>query len=80
MLASIVGTILEVGWLFIGIFITMIPALQLLAGGEAIQLRTPLGYYFACGTLSAMLDNAPTYLTFLAADMGAQGLDRPEHG
>ncbi len=65
----------EVGWLFIGIFITMIPALQLLGGGDALHLRTPLGYYFACGTLSAFLDNAPTYLTFLAAKMGTHGLD-----
>ena len=65
----------EVGWLFIGIFVTMIPALQLLSAGDAVQLRTPLGYYFACGTLSAVLDNAPTYLTFLAVHMGRAGLD-----
>jgi Na+/H+ antiporter NhaD/arsenite permease-like protein len=31
--------------------------------------------YFASGTLSAFLDNAPTYLTFLAAEMGHFGLD-----
>lgn len=65
----------EVGWLFIGIFLTMIPALQLLPAGDAVPLRTPLGYYFACGTLSAVLDNAPTYLAFLAVHMGRHGLD-----
>jgi Na+/H+ antiporter NhaD/arsenite permease-like protein len=65
----------EVGWLFIGIFLTMIPALDILANGGGIQLNTPLQTYFACGTLSAFLDNAPTYLTFLAAEMGHFGLD-----
>lgn len=65
----------EVGWLFIGIFLTMIPALELLGSGKGIQLTTPLQVYFASGTLSAFLDNAPTYLTFLAAEMGHFGLD-----
>ncbi|MDB6139419.1 MAG: Citrate transporter [Verrucomicrobiaceae bacterium] len=65
----------EVGWLFIGIFLTMLPALDLLKGGEGITLRSPLQYYFACGGLSAFLDNAPTYLTFLATEMGAKHLD-----
>ncbi|HSI64908.1 MAG TPA: sodium:proton antiporter, partial [Candidatus Saccharimonadia bacterium] len=65
----------EVGWLFIGIFLTMIPALDLLASGSGIQLDTPLGVYFASGSLSAFLDNAPTYLTFLAAGMGHFQLD-----
>jgi Na+/H+ antiporter NhaD/arsenite permease-like protein len=65
----------EVGWLFIGIFLTMIPALDILAHGGGIQLDTPLQTYFASGTLSAFLDNAPTYLTFLAAEMGHFGLD-----
>jgi Na+/H+ antiporter NhaD/arsenite permease-like protein len=31
-------------------------------------------YYFSTGALSAFLDNAPTYLSFLAAAMGAQGM------
>ncbi len=65
----------EVGWLFIGIFLTMLPALDLLKSGDGIQLQTPLQFYFACGTLSAFLDNAPTYLTFLAAEMGTHHLD-----
>jgi len=64
------GPVKEVGYLFVGIFLTMIPALQILQSGEAVQISTPLGYYFATGTLSAFLDNAPTYLSFLAAAMG----------
>lgn len=65
------GPVKEVGYLFVGIFLTMIPALQILQSGEAVKITTPLGYYFATGSLSAFLDNAPTYLSFLAAAMGA---------
>lgn len=65
----------EVGFLFVGIFLTMIPALQLLAGGTSVKLDTPLQFYFASGTLSAFLDNAPTYLAFLATGMGRHQLD-----
>lgn len=68
------GPVKEVGYLFIGIFLTMIPALQILQSGEAVQISTPIGYYFATGALSAFLDNAPTYLSFLAAAMGSEGL------
>ena len=52
----------------------MIPALQILQSGEAVKITTPLGYYFATGSLSAFLDNAPTYLSFLAAAMGTAHL------
>jgi Na+/H+ antiporter NhaD/arsenite permease-like protein len=65
----------EVGFLFIGIFLTMMPALQLLQSGSLIQLSSPLSYYLCSGALSAFLDNAPTYLSFLAAGMGSEGLD-----
>lgn len=68
------GPVKEVGYLFIGIFLTMIPALQILQSGQAVQISTPIGYYFATGGLSAFLDNAPTYLSFLAAAMGAEQL------
>jgi len=68
------GPVKEVGFLFIGIFLTMIPALQILQSGEAVKLDSPIGYYFATGALSAFLDNAPTYLSFLAAAMGAEHL------
>ncbi len=68
------GPVKEVGYLFIGIFLTMIPALQILQSGEAIQISSPMQYYFSTGALSAFLDNAPTYLSFLAASMGQEHL------
>lgn len=56
----------EVGLLFIGIFLTMIPALgYLAANGSKLGLDSPTAFYFGTGTLSAVLDNAPTYLNFL---------------
>jgi Na+/H+ antiporter NhaD/arsenite permease-like protein len=56
----------EVAWLFLGIFVTMMPALDFLAQhGREFGLTRPLQYYFACGALSALLDNAPTYVNFL---------------
>jgi Na+/H+ antiporter NhaD/arsenite permease-like protein len=68
------GPVKEVGYLFVGIFLTMIPALQLLQSGTLVKIDSPMQYYFSTGALSAFLDNAPTYLSFLAAAMGAQGM------
>lgn len=68
------GPVKEVGFLFVGIFLTMIPALQILQSGEALKISSPMQYYFTTGALSAFLDNAPTYLSFLAASMGQQHL------
>jgi Na+/H+ antiporter NhaD/arsenite permease-like protein len=65
----------EVAILFIGIFITMLPALAWLQTGGGVQLSSPFSYYLSCGTLSGCLDNAPTYLSFLAAAMGSYDLD-----
>ncbi|MDO8549192.1 MAG: sodium:proton antiporter [Ignavibacteria bacterium] len=67
----------EVAYLFVGIFATMIPALQLIAN-EANVLGDKLNagvFYWATGMLSGFLDNAPTYLNFLSAAMGKYGLD-----
>jgi Na+/H+ antiporter NhaD/arsenite permease-like protein len=69
------GPVKEVGWLFIGIFLTMIPALETLQLRGVPGLGSPLSYYFATGSLSAFLDNAPTYLAFLATAMGQAGAD-----
>jgi len=56
----------EVGLLFIGIFLTMIPALGYLsANGAKLGMDTPTEFYFGTGLLSGVLDNAPTYLNFL---------------
>ena len=67
---------IEVAVLFVGIFLTMIPALELLRvrGGE-LGVREPWHFFWATGMLSSFLDNAPTYLTFLAL---AQGLRLPD--
>jgi Na+/H+ antiporter NhaD/arsenite permease-like protein len=67
----------EVGWLFLGIFATMQPALQLISefahqNSESLSVGM---FYWATGVLSGILDNAPTYLNFLAAAMGKFGLD-----
>jgi Na+/H+ antiporter NhaD/arsenite permease-like protein len=66
----------EVAILFIGIFATMIPALDWLDVHARALLGTqpaPAFFYFGTGTLSTMLDNAPTYLSFLSALSGATG-------
>ncbi|MEE8556003.1 MAG: sodium:proton antiporter [bacterium] len=69
--------ILEVAYLFVGIFTCMIPALMLLnARGGELGLDSPASYFWATGILSAFLDNAPTYLTFLATAMGSLGLEQ----
>jgi len=60
----------EVGLLFVGIFLTMIPALgYLAANGSKLGLDSPTAYYWGTGSLSAVLDNAPTYLNFLQVAM-----------
>jgi Na+/H+ antiporter NhaD/arsenite permease-like protein len=65
----------EVAWLFLGIFATMVPALDYLQiHARQLGLDTPMKFFWLTGVLSAVLDNAPTYLTFLAAAVGRQGL------
>lgn len=61
----------EVAILFAAIFITMVPALEYLEGhAQELGLQTPGQFFWATGTLSALLDNAPTYLAFLSSAMG----------
>lgn len=72
-----VEPIREVAFLFVGIFATMIPALQLISH-EANVLGDKLTegmFFWSTGLLSGVLDNAPTYLNFLSAAMGKFGLD-----
>ena len=58
--------ITEVAKLFIGIFITMIPALAILRtyGGD-LGIDSPVEFFWITGALSSFLDNSPTYLVFL---------------
>ncbi|NTU90104.1 MAG: sodium:proton antiporter, partial [Actinobacteria bacterium] len=68
------GPIIEVATLFIGIFLTMIPALALLrAHGAELGLDAPWQFFWFAGALSSFLDNTPTYLVFLtiAGSLGA---------
>ncbi|MBL0266558.1 MAG: sodium:proton antiporter [Leptospiraceae bacterium] len=68
------GPIQEVAYLFIGIFITMIPALILLeAHGKELGVTQPWQFFWATGGFSSVLDNAPTYLTFLSLAKGLTG-------
>ncbi len=65
------GPIKEVAILFVGIFSTMVPALNYLShNSDSMPLKTPGQYYFITGALSSMLDNAPTYLVFLETKQG----------
>lgn len=67
------GAILEVAFLFIGIFITMVPALALLqVEGERLGIDSPAKFFWATGILSSFLDNAPTYLTFATVAAAGQ--------
>ena len=57
--------IIEVAFLFLGIFITMVPALNYLkANAASFGLSEPHHFYYATGGLSAFLDNAPTAVSF----------------
>ena len=70
--------IIEVAYLLIGIFITMIPCLLILKAGTQGQLAflinmvdKPYHYFWITGILSSFLDNAPTYLTFFNTALGS---------
>jgi Na+/H+ antiporter NhaD/arsenite permease-like protein len=61
------GPMIEVAVLFIGIFVTMIPAICLLrAHGAEIGITRPWQFFWLSGGLSSFLDNAPTYATYFA--------------
>jgi Na+/H+ antiporter NhaD/arsenite permease-like protein len=75
----------EVAYLFAGIFMTIIPALEILKAGERGHLaflvqsiREPWHYFWVTGGLSSFLDNAPTYLTFLNSALGQLYPGQPE--
>ena len=65
------GPIKEVGVLFAGIFLTIIPPMAILqARGAELGVTQPWQFFWASGVLSSFLDNAPTYLTFLSVATG----------
>jgi Na+/H+ antiporter NhaD/arsenite permease-like protein len=61
----------EVAILFVGIFATMMPALDWLQlnAGKLVN-PSPSLFFWGTGSLSSVLDNAPTYLSFLSASFG----------
>lgn len=67
----------EVAFIFIGIFGTMMPALELVgnfaASPEGSKLISHNTLYWGTGVLSGFLDNAPTYINFLTAALASQG-------
>ncbi|MCB9367036.1 MAG: sodium:proton antiporter [Calditrichaeota bacterium] len=66
----------EVAILFFGIFAAMMPALDWLAHNAGqLGIQTATQFYWLTGGLSAVLDNAPTYLNFLTTSMGLYGMD-----
>ena len=71
------GPIIEVAILFAAIFVTMAPVLEMLniwAKSPGFWLSQPSHFFWASGTLSSVLDNAPTYLVFASSAAGLQGL------
>jgi Na+/H+ antiporter NhaD/arsenite permease-like protein len=70
--------IVEVAYLFLGIFVTMVPSLLYLeTHARTLGVRLPAQYYYAAGSLSSFLDNTPTAVTFHSL---AQGLGTPAVG
>ena len=69
--------IIEVAVLFAAIFATMAPVLEMLnawAQRPDFGLTRPAHFFWASGALSSVLDNAPTYLAFVASAAGLQGV------
>jgi Na+/H+ antiporter NhaD/arsenite permease-like protein len=69
----------EVAFIFIGIFGTMMPALEIVgnfaSSPEGVKLLTHNTLYWGTGLLSGFLDNAPTYINFVTAAMASKGAD-----
>ncbi len=63
--------IVEVAYLFLGIFITMVPCLKYLeTHAAALGIDSPMLFYYATGALSSFLDNTPTAVTFHSLALG----------
>lgn len=63
--------IVEVAYLFLGIFITMVPCLLYLEqNAEALGVTSPILVYYFTGGLSSFLDNTPTAVTFYSLVKG----------
>ena len=68
--------LIEVAWIFLGIFGTMIPVLDYAElHASDFHLVSDARFYWSTGLLSGVLDNAPTYLTFLTAALSLDHFD-----
>ncbi len=69
----------EVAFIFVGIFGTMMPALEIVSNfaqsPAGVEMISANSLYWGTGLLSGFLDNAPTYVNFLTASMAASGGD-----
>ncbi len=61
----------EVAYLFLGIFITMVPALLYLEiNAKHLGIQSVEQFYYYTGLLSSFLDNTPTAVTFHSLALG----------
>ncbi|HEX7358683.1 MAG TPA: sodium:proton antiporter [Ignavibacteriaceae bacterium] len=72
------GPIEEVAYLFLGIFITMVPALLYLeVNAKHLGVQTINQFYYYTGLLSSFLDNTPTAVTFHSLALGLGNTSGP---
>jgi len=65
------GPIEEVAYLFLGIFVTMVPALLYLeVNAKHLGVQSVNQFYYYTGLLSSFLDNTPTAVTFHSLALG----------
>ena len=65
------GPIQEVAYLFLGIFVTMVPCLLYLElNAHTLGVTSPTQFYYYTGLLSSFLDNTPTAVTFHSLALG----------
>ena len=61
----------EVAYLFLGIFVTMVPCLLYLeSNAKQLGVETVSQFYYYTGLLSSFLDNTPTAVTFHSLALG----------
>ena len=77
------GPVQEVAKLFAGIFVCLVPIMEILREGThgplgwlIASVTSPLRFFWASGILSSFLDNAPTYLLFFHVAGGAHQLSQ----
>ena len=61
----------EVAYLFLGIFVTMVPCLLFLErNAHSLNVSSPASFYYTSGLLSSLLDNTPAAITFYSVAHG----------